>query len=41
MAHTPEEESLPREEDLEELAKEFFKLPPGAIDATDLEEESD
>ena len=39
MAHGPEEEprSLPSEEDLEELVTEFFKLPPGGIDTSDLE----
>ena len=32
MAHGPEEEKLPTEEDMEELVTEFFKLPPGEIE---------
>ena len=41
MAHTPEDEpkSLPHEEDLEELAGKFFRLPPDAIDGSDLEDD--
>lgn len=39
MAHTPEEEpkSLPREEELEDLAKILFQLPPDAVETEDLE----
>ena len=41
MAHGPKDEpkNLPSEEDMEELVTEFFKLPPGEIDTSDLEDD--
>lgn len=36
MAHGPED--LPLEEELGELAKAMFKLPPDAVDTSDLED---
>ena len=36
MAHGPED--LPLEEELGELAKALFMLPPDAVDTSDLEE---
>lgn len=36
MEHGPEEQ--PTEDELGELAKALFKLPPDAVDTSDLEE---
>ncbi len=39
MEHGPEEQ--PTEDELGELAKALFKLPPDAVDTSDLEEQGE
>ena len=42
MAHTPEEEPLEEEwDEFAELTKEFLKLPPDAVDTSDLEDDDE
>ena len=39
MGHGPEE--LPTEDEMKDLAKALFKLPPDAVDTSDLEKQEE